>query len=77
MTDFRNDPNFPSGEVGEYDHSRIQWAAVLVILLLVGGVIIGSLWSGGGTQTAMNGPQVETTGSGGGSMGMQRPPRGQ
>jgi hypothetical protein len=79
MSDFRNDPNFAQHDVQEYD-SRIQWAAVAVILLLVGGLIAAAVWTGGDTQTAMNSPRstVETTGSGG-SMGsaatMPEPPR--
>jgi hypothetical protein len=51
----------------EYD-SRVQWAGVAVILLLVGGLILAAAYTGGDTQTAMNSPAVETTGSGG-SMG--------
>ena len=62
MSDFRNDPNFVHHEMRDYD-SRVQWAAVAVILLLV-----GAAYTGGDTQTAMNGATVETTGSGG-SMG--------
>ena len=44
--------------------SRVQWAAVAVILLLVGGLIVAAAVSDVGTQTA-NGPAIETTGSGG------------
>jgi hypothetical protein len=79
MSDFRNDPNFAHRELemNDYD-ARIQWAAVAVILLLVGGLIAATAWNGGGTQTATNGPAVETTGSGG-DMGstatMPAPPR--
>jgi hypothetical protein len=56
-------------ELNEYD-SRIQWAAVPVILLLIGGLVVGAAYTGGDTQTVMNspGPASETTGSGG-SMG--------
>ena len=36
MSDFRDDPNFMRHEMHDYD-SRVQWAAVAVILLLVGG----------------------------------------
>jgi len=67
MNDFRNDPSFVRNGMNEVD-SRVQWAAVAVILLLVGGLIVASAWTGGDSQTAMNGPAVETTGSGG-SMG--------
>ena len=67
MSDFRNDPNFVHHDMRDYD-SRVQWAAVAVILLLVGGLIVAAAYTGGDTQTAMNGPTVETTGSGG-SMG--------
>jgi hypothetical protein len=77
MSDFRNDPNFVRQEMSEYD-SRVQWAAVAVILLLVGGMIFAAAYTGGDTQTAMNSPAAETTGSGG-SMGstatMPAPPR--
>ncbi len=77
MSDFRNDPNFVRNEMRDYDN-RVQWAAVAVILLLVGGMILAAAYTGGETQTAMNSPAVETTGSGG-SMGstatMPAPPR--
>ena len=77
MSDFRNDPNFVRDEMREHD-SRVQCAAVAVILLLVGGMILAAAYTGGETQTAMNSPAVETTGSGG-SMGstatMPVPPR--
>src|SRR6266446_6894579 len=77
MSDFRNDPNFVRHEMSDYD-SRVQWAAVAVILLLVGGMILAAAYTGGDTQTAMNSPAVETTGSGGstGSTAtMPAPPR--
>ena len=64
MSDFRNDPNFVRNEMQDYD-GRMQWAAVAVILLLVGGMIFAAAWSGGEQQTAMNSPAAETTGSGG------------
>jgi len=77
MSDFRNDPDFVRNELNEYD-TRVQWAAVAVILLLVGGMIFAASYSGGDTQTAKNNATVETTGSGG-SMGsaatMDKPPR--
>ena len=79
MSDFRNDPNFVHQDIQEAD-SRVQWAAVAVILLLVGGLIAAAAWTGGDNQTAMNAPApaAETTGSGG-SMGstatMPTPPR--
>ena len=77
MSDFRNDPNFVRHEMSDYD-SRVQWAAVAVILLLVGGMILAAAYTGDDTQTAMNSPTVETTGSGG-AMGstatMPAPPR--
>ena len=55
MSDFRNDPNFVRHEMQDYD-SRVQWAAVAVILLLVGGLIVAAAYTGGETQTAMNNP---------------------
>ena len=64
MSDFRNDPDFVRNEMSEYDN-RVQWASVAVILLMVGGLIFAAAYSGGGTQTAMIGASVETTGSGG------------
>ena len=63
MSDFRTDPNFPRHHMGD-DDSRVQWAAVAVILLLVGGLIVASAWTSGEQQTA-NGTAIETTGSGG------------
>lgn len=63
MSDFRTDPNFPRHNMGD-DDSRVQWAAVAVILVLVGGLIIASAWTSGEQQIA-NGPAIETTGSGG------------
>ena len=62
MSDFRNDPNFVRHEMNDYD-SRVQWAAVAVILLLVGGMILAAAYTGGDTQTAMNSPAFETTGT--------------
>ena len=63
MSDFRNDPNFVRQEMQDFD-SRVQWAAVAVILLLVGGMIFAAAYTGGETQMANNGATVETTGSG-------------
>jgi hypothetical protein len=75
MSDFRNDPNFVRNGMNEVD-SRVQWAAVAVILLLVGGLIVASAWTGGDTQTAINSPAAETTGSGGSTGPAQTmPPR--
>jgi hypothetical protein len=73
MSDFRNDPNFANHGTQDFDN-RVQWAAVAVILLLVGGLIVAAAWTGGETQTAMNGPSVETTGSSVGSTATD-PPR--
>jgi hypothetical protein len=42
---------------------RVQWAAVAVLLLLVGGIIVASMYSGGDTQVASNRPAAQTTGS--------------
>jgi len=60
----------------EYD-SRVQWAAVAVILLLVGGLIVAAAWTGGESQMASNGPAIETTGSApsGSTATMPAPPR--
>ena len=72
MSDLR-DPNFPRDmTTTEYDQ-RVQWAAVAVILLLVGGIIAASMYADDGTQVASNRPAVETTGSGGSMPGMPRP----
>ena len=73
MSDFRNDPNFVRNEMNDFD-SRVQWAAVAVILLLVGGLIVAAACTGGDTQTAMNSPAVETTGSGGSTGSAQTMP---
>jgi hypothetical protein len=62
MSDFRDDPNFVHQEMREYD-SRVQWAAVAVMLLLCAGLILAAAWPAGETQTALNGPAAETTGS--------------
>jgi hypothetical protein len=76
MSDFRSDPNFSRSDMTEYD-TRVQWAAVAVILLLVGGLIVAAAWTGGETQTASNRPAVETTGSApsGSTATMPAPPR--
>ncbi len=63
MSDFRNDPNFRHDGMDDYDN-RVQWGAVAVILLLVGGLIFAAAYSGGDQQTAMNTPPAQTTGSG-------------
>ena len=63
MSDLR-DPNFPRDMTQTDYDQRVQWAAVAVILLLVGGIIAASMYSDDGTQVASNRPAVETTGSG-------------
>ena len=74
MSDFRNDPNFVHNDMNDHD-ARIQWAAVAVILLLVAGLIVGSAYTAGDTQTASNSPAAETTGSGSiGSTATMPPP---
>jgi len=65
MSDFHHDSNVPrSGfdELRPYE-KRVQWAAVGVLLLLCAGIFAAALFSGGDTQTAMNSPTAETTGS--------------
>ena len=65
MSDFHHDPNFPrSGfeDMQPYE-KRIQWAAVGMLLLLCGGIFLAAMFSGNETQTAMNTPTAETTGS--------------
>ena len=59
-----HDPNLRHGmeDMSQYD-KRTQWAAVGVLLLLCGGIIVAAMYSGGETQTAMNRPAAETTGS--------------
>ena len=57
MRDLRDDPNFPEG-VREYD-SRVQWAAIGVILLLCAGMIFAATYTGDETQTAMNTPSIQ------------------
>lgn len=65
MSDFHRDPNFPQNSFDEMRpyEKRIQWAAVGVLLLLCAGIFAAALFSGGDTQTAMNSPAAETTGS--------------
>jgi hypothetical protein len=74
MSNFRNDPNFVRHEMQDYD-SRVQWAAVAVILLLVGGMILAAAYTGGETPTAMKASVSETTGSGGSTATMPAPIR--
>jgi hypothetical protein len=65
MSDFHHDPNIPRNgfeDMQPYE-KRIQWAAVGVLLLLCAGVFVAALFSGSDTQTAMNSPSAETTGS--------------
>ena len=61
MSDLRSDPNFPRDAMHEYD-SRLQWAAVAVILLLCAAVIAGAAFfqPGDNQQTAMNSPDLQT-----------------
>ena len=78
MSDFRYDPNVRQEMRDMHmEDGRVQWAAVAVILLLVGGLILASAWSGGESQTATNSPAAETTGSGspGSTATMPAPPR--
>lgn len=63
MSDFRTDPNFPQREFKDSD-MRVQWAAVAVILLLVGGLIVAAAWSGADTETASNGTAIQSTTTG-------------
>lgn len=61
--DPRFDPNLRHGaeEMSPYD-KRVQWAAVAVLLLLVGGIFVAAMYSGGSdTQTAVNVPPAQTT----------------
>jgi hypothetical protein len=65
MSDFHHDPNVPRNgfeDMQPYE-KRIQWAAVGVLLLLCGGIFVAALFFSGDTQTAMNSPAAETTGS--------------
>src|SRR5882757_6138569 len=74
MSDLHHDPNVPRHgfeDMQPYDQ-RVQWTAVAVLLLLCGGILVAALFSGGDTQTAMNTPAVETTGS---ANTMATPPR--
>ena len=73
MSDFHHDPNMRYGfeDMQPYER-RVQWAAVAVLLLLCGGLMIAAMYSGGDTQTALNTPAGETTGS---ASSMDLPPR--
>src|SRR5258707_9287750 len=65
MSDLHHDPNYPRHgfeDMQSYDQ-RVQWAAVAVLLLLCGGILVAAMFSGGDTQTALNTPAAETTGS--------------
>ena len=63
MSDPRYDSNFPRDSMPADYNPRVQWAAVAVLLLLVGGIIVASIYSGSDTQVASNRPAAETTGS--------------
>ena len=52
------DSNFPREGMHDYD-SKVQWAAVGVILLLCAGLIVAASYSGNEKQTAMNTPSIE------------------
>jgi hypothetical protein len=65
MSDLHHDPNMSRTgfeDMQPYE-KRVQWAAVAVLLLLCGGIFVAALFSGNDTQTAMNRPAAETTGS--------------
>src|SRR5258707_8944186 len=65
MSDLHHDPNMPRNgfeDMQPYEQ-RVQWAAVAVLLLLCGGIFVAAMFSGGDTQTALNTPAAETTGS--------------
>jgi hypothetical protein len=64
MSDFRNDSNFARQGMQDYD-PKVQWAAVAVILLLVGGMIAAATFTDTEQQTAMNIPALEASGSAG------------
>jgi hypothetical protein len=73
MSDPRYDPNFPRHDMQDDYNPRLQWAGLAVLLLLIGGIIIASMYSTGDTQVASNRPAaVETTGAAGPT---QRPPQ--
>jgi hypothetical protein len=72
MSDFHHDPNIPRNgfeDMQPYE-KRVQWAAVGVLLLLCAGILATALFSGSDTQTAMNSPAAQTTGSASGTMAM-------
>jgi hypothetical protein len=65
MSDPRYDPNFPRYDMPRDYNPHVQWGALAVLLLLIGGIIIASMYSADDTQVASNRPAVtETTGSG-------------
>ena len=57
-------PNAPEPQIEIEHEGRAFWTAVALLALLVGGIAMASMYSGADTQTAMNKPQAETTGSG-------------
>ncbi len=65
-------PNAPEPKIEIEHEGRAFWTAIALLALLVGGIAMASMYSGSDTQTAMNKPQAETTGSG---TAVPRPPQ--
>ena len=63
MSDLHRDPNSPYAPMQYEYEARSLWAAVALLALLVGGIVIASVYSTGDMQTAQNTPRTETTGS--------------
>jgi hypothetical protein len=59
MHDLR-DPHSPHGTMQDFYDWRIQLAGAAVLLLLIGGIIIAGMYSGGEVQVASNVPPAIT-----------------
>lgn len=63
MRDLRHEP--VHGPMEDFYDPRIQWVGVGALLLVLGGLLVTALVTGGERQMASTPPAIETTGSGG------------
>ena len=64
MSDLHRDPNSPYAPMRYEYEARSLWAALALLALLVGGIVIASVYSTGDMKTAQGErPRSETTGS--------------